>query len=97
VAKSCSGSGIHHNARRPIAYTIRDTFAAMGYEIVREILQLPFFAFTILVYLISRGPIATTFAILAFISDSAGYVLEVVEPSNLSLLLGYTGSISATS
>ena len=70
-------------------------FAAMGYQVVRDIIQLLFLVFTILVYLISRGPIATTLAILAFLSDSAGYVLELVKPSELSLILGYTGSISA--
>ena len=70
-------------------------FAAMGYEGVREAVQLLFFAFTILVYLISRGAIATTLAILAFIAGSSGYVLHLVEPSNTSLILAYIGSIGA--
>lgn len=70
-------------------------FAGMGYEGVREVLQLLFFAFTFLVCMISRDPIATSLAILAFISGSAGYVLQLVEPSNASLFLAYAGSIGA--
>jgi Ion channel len=70
-------------------------FAAMGFEIVRETMQLLFFAFTVLVYVISRGPIATTLAILAFIFDSTGYVLDLIEPSKISAIIGYTGSIAA--
>ena len=69
-------------------------FAAMGYEGVREALQLLFFAFTFLVC-ISPGPVDTAFAILALISSSAGYVLQLVEPSNASLILAYAGSIGA--
>jgi hypothetical protein len=69
-------------------------FAGMGYEGIREALQLLFFAFTFLVCMISRGPIATTLAILAF-SGSAGYVLQLVQQSNASLVLAYAGSIGA--
>jgi hypothetical protein len=54
---------------------------AMGFETVSEAVQLLFFAITFIVYLIVRGPIATTLAISALISDLAGYVLDLVEPS----------------
>jgi hypothetical protein len=70
-------------------------FAAMGYEGVREALQLLFFAFTFLVCVISPGLIDTALAILALISSLAGYVLQLVEPSNASLILAYAGSIGA--
>ena len=70
-------------------------FAAMGYEGVREALQLLFFAFTFLVCIISPGPTDTALAILALISSSAGYVLQLVEPSYASLILAYAGSIGA--
>jgi hypothetical protein len=70
-------------------------FAAMGFAILHEEMQLLFFAFTVLVYIISRGPIATALAILAFTFDSMGYVLDLIEPSKISVIIGYTGSISA--
>ena len=72
-----------------------EPFNAMGFETVGEGVQLLFFAITFIVYLIVRGPIATTLAISAFISDLAGYVLDIVEPSKISLILGYTGTILA--
>ena len=50
-------------------------FAAMGYEGVREVVALLFFLFTFLVCLISPGRVATTLAILAFISGLAVYAL----------------------
>jgi len=67
----------------------------MGYEGVHEALQLLLFVFTFLVCLISRGPVARTLAILAFISSAAGSVLQLAGPSNASLLLFYVGSLSA--
>jgi hypothetical protein len=70
-------------------------FAAMGFKIVRDVVQLLFFIFTFIVYLISSGPIATALAISAFVSGSAGYVLGLVGPSETSLILGYAGSITA--
>ncbi len=70
-------------------------FAAMGYQGVREALQLLFFAFTFLVCIISPGPIDTVLAILALILSSAGYLLQLVEPSYPSLILAYAGSIGA--
>lgn len=72
-----------------------EPFDAMGFETVSEAVQLLFFAVTFLVYLIVRGPIATTLAISAFISDIAAYVLDLFEPSKTSLILGYAGSIIA--
>ena len=72
-----------------------EPFDAMGFEAVSEAVQLLFFAITFLVYLIVRGPIATTLAISAFISDIAAYVLDFFEPSKTSLILGYVGSIIA--
>ena len=45
--------------------------------------------------MIVRGPIATTLAISALIADLAGYVLDLVEPSKTSLILGYAGLIIA--
>jgi hypothetical protein len=72
-----------------------EPFDAMGFETVSEAVQLLFFAITFLVYLIIRGPIATTLTISAFISDLAGFVLDIVEPSKISLILGYTGTIIA--
>jgi hypothetical protein len=72
-----------------------EPFDAMGFETVSEAVQLLFFAITFLVYLIVRGPIATTLAISALISDLAGYVLDLVEPSKTSLILGYAGLILA--
>ena len=51
-----------------------EPFDAMGFETVSEAMQLLFFAITFIVYLIVRGPIATTLAISAFIADLAGYV-----------------------
>lgn len=69
--------------------------ATMGLERLRETLQLLLLVFTLLVCLISRGPIAATLAISAFIADSVGYVLDLVAPSNISLMLGYTGSLGA--
>jgi Ion channel len=68
---------------------------AMGFETVSEVVQLLFFAITFLVCLIARGPIATTLAVSAFISDTAGYMLDLVEPSKISLTLGYAGIIIA--
>ena len=70
-------------------------FDAMGFETVSEAVQLLFFAITFLVYLIIRGPIATTLTISAFILDLAGFVLDIVEPSKISLILGYTATIIA--
>jgi hypothetical protein len=67
----------------------------MGFAILLAEMQLLFFTFTVLVYIISRGPIATTLAILAFTFDSMGYVLDLIEPSKISVIIGYTGSISA--
>jgi hypothetical protein len=72
-----------------------EPFDAMGFEKVSEAVQLLFFAITFLVYLIVRGPIATTLTISAFIADLAGFVLDIVEPSKISLILGYTGTIIA--
>lgn len=72
-----------------------EPFDTMGFETVSEAVQLLFFAITFLVYLIVRGPIATTLAISAFISDIAAFVLDLVEPSKTSLILGYAGSIIA--
>ena len=70
-------------------------FATMGYEGTREALQLLFFAFTFLVCLLSRGLIVETLAILALICALTGFVLQMVAPSNASLILAYAGSISA--
>ena len=68
----------------------------MGFETVSEAVQLLFFAITFIVYLIVRGPIATTtLAISAFIADLAGYALDLVEPSKTSLIRGYVGLIIA--
>ena len=53
---------------------LSEPFDAMGFETVSEAMQLLFFAITFIVYLIIRGPIATTLAISAFIADLAGYV-----------------------
>ena len=72
-----------------------EPFDAMGFEAVSQAVQMLFFAITFLVYLIVRGPIATTLAISAFISDIAAYVLDLFEPSKTSLILGYAGSIIA--
>ena len=72
-----------------------EPFDAMGFETVSEAVQLLFFAITFLVYLIIRGPIATTLTVSAFISDLAGFVLDIVEPSKISLILGYTATIIA--
>ena len=72
-----------------------EPFDAMGFETVSEAVQLLFFAITFIVYLIVRGPIATTLAISALIADLAGYVLDLVEPSKTSLILGYAGLIIA--
>ena len=70
-------------------------FAAMGYEGVREVLQLLFFIFTFLVCLLSRGLLAETLAILALICALTGSLLQLVAPSNASIILAYAGSISA--
>jgi hypothetical protein len=70
-------------------------FAAMGYEGIREALQLLFFAFTFLVCVLSRGLIAETLAILALICALTGFVLQLVAPSNASLILAFAGSIGA--
>ena len=43
-----------------------EPFDAMGFEAVSEAVQLLFFAITFIVYVIVRGPIATTLAISAF-------------------------------
>jgi hypothetical protein len=69
--------------------------AAMGLERLRETLQLLLLAFTLLVCLISRGPIPAMLAVSAFIVDSVGYVLDFSAPSNTSLMLGYMGSLGA--
>ena len=74
---------------------VSEPFDAMGFENVSEAVQLLFFAVTFIVYVIVRGPIATTLAISAFISDLAGYALDLVEPSKTSLILGYAGLIIA--
>ncbi|MGA8759950.1 MAG: potassium channel family protein [Stellaceae bacterium] len=70
-------------------------FAAMGYEGIREALQLLFFAFTILVCLLSRGLISETLAVLALLCALTGFVLQLVAPSSAAVLLAYAGSISA--
>ena len=71
-------------------------FAAVGYEEVREVVALLFFIFTFLVCLISPGRVATTLAILAFISGLAGYALERMEPSTtIALILVFIGAVSA--
>ena len=72
-------------------------FAAVGYEGVREVVALLFFIFTFLVCLISPpGRVATTLAILAFISGLAGYALERMEPSTtIALILVFIGAVSA--
>ena len=68
----------------------------MGYEGVREVVALLFFIFTFLVCLISPGRVATTLAILAFISGLAGYALERMEPSTtIALILVFIGAVSA--
>lgn len=72
-----------------------EPFDAIGFDGIHDVVQLLFFALTFVVYLISGGPIATTLAISAFMSDSAGYVLDLVEPTKTSLILGYAGSITA--
>jgi hypothetical protein len=70
--------------------------AAIGYEGVREVVELLFFIFTFLVCLISPGRVATILAILALISGLAGYVLERVEPSTtIALVLVFIGAVSA--
>ena len=69
--------------------------AAMGWGGVREGLQLLFFVFTFLVFLISRGLIATTLAILALTAALTGSLLQLVTPSDLFLIIAYIGSISA--
>ena len=70
-------------------------FAAVGYEGVREVVALLFFIFTFLVCLISPGRVATTLAILAFISGLAGYALERMEPSTtIALILVFIGAVS---
>ena len=71
------------------------TFRCDGVRDLSEAVQLLFFAITFIVYLIVRGPIATTLAISAFIADLAGYVLGLVDPSKTSLILGYAGLIIA--
>jgi hypothetical protein len=70
-------------------------FAAMGYEGVREVLQLLFFIFTFLVCLLSRGLFAEILAILALICALTGSLLQLVAPSNASITLAYAGSIGA--
>ncbi len=67
----------------------------MGYEGVREVLQLLFFIFTFLVCLLSRGLFAETLAILALICVLIGSLLQLVAPSNASIILAYAGSIGA--
>jgi hypothetical protein len=67
----------------------------MGYEGVREVLQLLFFIFTFLVCLLSRGLFAETLAILALICALTGWLLQLVAPSNISIILAYAGSIGA--
>ena len=69
--------------------------AAMGWGGVREGLQLLFFVFTFLVFLISRGLIATSLAILALTAALTGSLLQLVTPSDLFLIIAYIGSISA--
>jgi hypothetical protein len=69
--------------------------AAMGWGGVREGLQLLFFVFTFLVFLISRGLIATTLAILALTAALTGSLLQLVTPSDVFLIIAYIGSISA--
>src|SRR6516162_1707361 len=71
-----------------------EPFDAMGFETVSEAVQLLFFAITFLVYLIVRGPTATTLAISAFISDMRP-TCSTSLPSKTSLILGYAGSIIA--
>jgi len=70
-------------------------FAAMGYEGVREVLQLLFFIFTFLVCLLSRGIVAETLAVLALICALTGSLLQLVAPSNAFIILAFAGSISA--
>ena len=70
-------------------------FAAVGYEGVREVVALLFFIFTFVVCLIWPGRVATTLAILAFISGLAGYALERMEPSTtIALILVFIGAVS---
>ncbi len=67
----------------------------MGWGGVREGLQLLFFVFTFLVFLISRGLIATTLAILALTAALTGSLLQLVTPSDVFLIIAYIGSIGA--
>ena len=67
----------------------------MGWCGVREGLQLLFFVFSFLVFLISRGLIATTLAILALTAALTGSLLQLVTPSDVFLIIAYIGSISA--
>ena len=69
--------------------------AAMGYDSVRQPLQLLFFIFTFLVCLLSRGLIATALAILALTCALTGSLLQLVTPSDASLILAFAGSIGA--
>jgi hypothetical protein len=54
-----------------------------------------FFVFTFLVFLISRGLIATSLAILALTAALTGSLLQLVTPSDVFLIIAYIGSISA--
>jgi hypothetical protein len=88
-------SGTHPNAGRPMSHNIFGTFRRHGLRDGKRSGATAVFRHTFLVYLVVRGPIATTLTISAFISDLAGFVLDIVEPSKISLILGYTGTIIA--
>jgi voltage-gated potassium channel Kch len=69
--------------------------AAIGGPGSRVLLELLILAFAFIVFLISRGTVATAVASFAIASGLTGSTLQFWAPSNLSLLLAHGGTLTA--
>jgi len=69
--------------------------AATGHWIGRLVLELSVFGFAFLVFVIARGPVATTVAVLAIVVGVAAATWELIAGSKASSLLGGVGGLIA--
>jgi hypothetical protein len=69
--------------------------SATGYLVGRLLLELSVFGFAFLVFVIARGPVATTIAVLAIVLGVAAATWELLAPSKVSSLLGGIGGLTA--
>jgi hypothetical protein len=69
--------------------------AATGYWSGRLALELSVLVFAVLVFAISRGPVATTIAVFAIVLGVAAATWELLASSKASALLGGVGALTA--